>query len=47
MSSAVDLVRGLGLANTLTDDAARRAKILDRWAGVLDAQLDHPKGRIA
>ena len=42
-----DLVRGLGLANTLTDDTARRTKILDRWARVLDAQLADPKGRTA
>jgi AcrR family transcriptional regulator len=39
VQATLDLVRGLGLADTLTDDAARRRRILDRWAAVLDAQL--------
>ncbi len=39
VQATLDLVRGLGLANTLTDDAPRRARILDRWAAVLDAEL--------
>ena len=39
VQATLDLVRGLGLANTLTDDAPRRARILDRWADVLDAEL--------
>ncbi len=47
VQATLDLVRGLGLANTLTDDAARRTRILDRWAAALDAQLAQPKGRIA
>lgn len=47
VQATLDLVRGLGLANTLTDDTARRTKILDRWARVLDAQLADPKGRTA
>ncbi|NPC97161.1 TetR/AcrR family transcriptional regulator [Nocardioides sp. zg-DK7169] len=36
VQATLDLVRGLGLADTLTDDARRRARILDRWALVLD-----------
>ena len=44
VQATLDLVRGLGLANTLTDDAARRARILDRWADVLDAELVRPEG---
>src|SRR4051794_30583951 len=34
-----DLIRGLGLANTISDDQARRSRILDRWADVLDDEL--------
>ena len=34
------IVRGLGLATTITDDAVRRSRILDEWAGVLDERLD-------
>jgi AcrR family transcriptional regulator len=44
VQATLDLVRGLGLANTLTDDAGRRARILDRWADVLDAELVRPEG---
>ncbi len=47
VQATLDLVRGLGLANTLSDDTARRTKILDRWATVLDTQLAPTKGRIA
>lgn len=39
VQATLDLVRGLGLANTLSDDTARRTRILDQWALVLDAQL--------
>jgi len=39
VQATLDLVRGLGLASTLTDDAARRKRILDQWAVVLDAQV--------
>jgi AcrR family transcriptional regulator len=39
VQATLDLVRGLGLADTLTDDVVRRERILDRWAGVLDAEL--------
>jgi len=39
VQATLDLVRGLGLANTLTDDSARRHKILDQWATTLDSAL--------
>jgi AcrR family transcriptional regulator len=39
VQATLDLARGLGLANTLTDDATRRARILDEWAAVLDDRL--------
>lgn len=39
VQATLDLVRGLGLADTITDDAARRTHILDRWALVLDGDL--------
>jgi AcrR family transcriptional regulator len=39
VQATLDLVRGLGLANTLSDDAARRRRILDRWATVLEEEL--------
>ena len=39
VQATLDLVRGLGLAQTIGDDSARRSRILDRWALVLDEQL--------
>lgn len=39
VQATLDLVRGLGLAQTITDDTARRARILDAWADVLDAEM--------
>ncbi len=39
VQATLDLVRGLGLATTITDDTRRRRRILDQWALVLDAQL--------
>lgn len=36
VQATLDLVRGLGLADTLTDDTARRRRILDQWARTLD-----------
>lgn len=41
VQATLDLVRGLGLANTLGDDARRRRRILTEWARTLDAAL-HP-----
>ncbi|WP_307827959.1 TetR/AcrR family transcriptional regulator [Nocardioides sp. SYSU D00038] len=39
VQATLDLVRGLGLAATITDDARRRARILDQWSATLDAAL--------
>ena len=39
VQATLDLVRGLGLANTLSNDARRRNRILDQWALVLDREL--------
>ncbi|GAB3792515.1 TetR/AcrR family transcriptional regulator [Nocardioides ungokensis] len=39
VQATLDLVRGLGLANTITDDARRRRRILDQWARTLDDAL--------
>lgn len=39
VQATLDLVRGLGLADTISDDARRRGRILDRWADVLDREL--------
>jgi len=46
VQATLDLVRGLGLANTVSDDARRRARILDRWADTLDDALA-PHGKVA
>lgn len=43
VQATLDLVRGLGLASTLTDDTARRSRILDVWADSLDAALAAPQ----
>ena len=39
VAGTLDLARGLGLANVLTDDARRRSRILDAWAEQLDIAL--------
>ena len=39
MQATLDLVRGLGLAATITDDTRRRKRILDQWALTLDEAL--------
>jgi AcrR family transcriptional regulator len=39
VAGTLDLARGLGLANILTDDSARRSRILDAWADQLDLAL--------
>jgi AcrR family transcriptional regulator len=39
VQATLDLVRGLGLANTISDDTARRERILDQWARTLDASI--------
>jgi AcrR family transcriptional regulator len=40
VQATLDLVRGLGLAATISDDARRRGRILDQWARTLDAALE-------
>lgn len=39
IQATLDLARGLGLANLLTDDSARRGGIVTQWARMLDAAL--------
>lgn len=39
LQGTLDLVRGLWLAATLSDDTRRRERILDHWADVLDREL--------
>lgn len=39
VQATLDVIRGLGLANTISDDTRRRERILDRWADVLDNEL--------
>lgn len=36
----LDMARGLGLANLLTDDAARRGRVVAEWGRILDEALD-------
>ncbi|MFH8898514.1 TetR/AcrR family transcriptional regulator [Streptomyces coeruleorubidus] len=35
----LDMARGLGLANLLTDDAPRRERVVEQWAGLLEQAL--------
>jgi AcrR family transcriptional regulator len=39
VQATLDLVRGLGLAATISDDTRRRNRILDQWARTLDEAL--------
>ena len=39
VQATLDLVRGLGLADTVTDDARRRGRILDEWSRTLERRL--------
>ena len=39
VQGTLDLVRGLGLATTVSDDTARRRRILDQWADVIDREV--------
>lgn len=40
VQATLDLVRGLGLAASLSDDTRRREAILDAWATTLDTRLE-------
>lgn len=43
VQATLDLARGLALAEQLTDDRARRARIVAQWARQLDLQLGEHK----
>ncbi|MFF4834795.1 TetR/AcrR family transcriptional regulator [Streptomyces sp. NPDC001315] len=38
----LDMARGLGLANLLTDDTGRRQRVVAQWAGLLEETLGRP-----
>ncbi|WP_421109379.1 TetR/AcrR family transcriptional regulator [Streptomyces sp. NEAU-S77] len=40
----LDMARGLGLANLLTDDSARRERVVAQWARILDEALGAADG---
>lgn len=42
IQATLDLVRGLALAGTLSDDRRRREHVLDTWSAVLDRELERP-----
>jgi AcrR family transcriptional regulator len=42
VQATLDLARGLGLANLLTDDSRRRRRIATQWAAMLDQTLPRP-----
>lgn len=39
VQATLDMARGLGLANLLTDDSKRRQRVLDQWSTMLAAAL--------
>ena len=39
VQATLDLARGLGLADTLTDDSRRRDRVIAQWAAMLDTAL--------
>ena len=39
VQGVLDMARGLGLANLLSDDSARRDRIVRQWSRILDAEL--------
>jgi hypothetical protein len=42
VQATLDLVRGLGVADLLTDDSVRRTRLLRVWAETLDGVLGTP-----
>ena len=40
----LDMARGLGLANLLTDDTARRKRVVAQWASLLESALTAERG---
>ncbi|MGW4088487.1 TetR/AcrR family transcriptional regulator [Nocardia sp. NPDC004750] len=43
VQATLDMARGLGLADVLTDDSARRKRIVEQWAATLHAALHAPR----
>ncbi|MEU0501396.1 TetR/AcrR family transcriptional regulator [Nocardia sp. NPDC005998] len=43
VQATLDLARGLGLADVLTDDSARRKQIISQWAATLHTALTAPR----
>ncbi|MFX0579942.1 TetR/AcrR family transcriptional regulator [Nocardia nepalensis] len=43
VQATLDLARGLGLADVLTDDSARRKQIVAQWAATLHTALNAPR----
>jgi hypothetical protein len=39
VQATLDLARGLGLADILTDDSKRRKRVVQQWAAMLDAAI--------
>jgi len=39
VQGVLDMARGLGLANLLTDDSRRRRRVVKQWAGILQSSL--------
>jgi len=39
VQTTLDLVRGLGLAATISDDTRRRNSVLDHWAATIDTYV--------
>lgn len=39
VQATLDMARGLGLANLLSDDSARRARVVRRWSRIIDGAL--------
>jgi len=39
VQATLDLARGLGLADVLTDDSRRRTEVVKQWAAQLDSTL--------
>lgn len=47
VQATLDLARGLGLADVLTDDSRRRSEIVRNWAAQLDAVIETARRRPA
>ncbi|WP_069164772.1 TetR/AcrR family transcriptional regulator [Nocardia altamirensis] len=43
VQATLDMARGLGLADVLTDDSTRRKQIVHQWAATLHAALNAPR----